>query len=149
MGSGNGRTVNAVFVCNNCGKEVNLYVAPNRLKNSGKPKYCSRNCVDESHKNNGNPNYKNGKRNMKGGYVGLYVPDHPIANEDGCVYEHRIVMEYALGRVLSSVEVVHHINGIRNDNRLENLKLFANQSDHMKFHRKGGRYYENTRSSNN
>ena len=65
------------------------------------------------------------------GYVRIYVPNHPRANTWGYVYEHVILMEDYLHRSLTDNEVVHHKNGIRSDNRLENLQVMTKE-EHSK-----------------
>lgn len=59
------------------------------------------------------------------GYITLHIPNHPIANKGGKVYEHRLVMSEHIGRYLASHESVHHKNGNRSDNRIENLELWS------------------------
>ena len=61
----------------------------------------------------------------KKGYVMVRAPGHPRARTArGYVFEHILVMEEILGRTLASDETVHHINGVKNDNRPENLELW-------------------------
>mgnify|MGYP001590097428 CR=1 FL=1 len=60
----------------------------------------------------------------KRGYVWLLVPGHPMAYKYGRLLEHRYVMSEIIGRVLSDDEIVHHKNGIKSDNRPDNLELW-------------------------
>jgi hypothetical protein len=56
------------------------------------------------------------------GYIMIYTPDHPYANKN-YVKEHRLVMEKKLKRYLEKWEIIHHKNGIKDDNRIENLEI--------------------------
>lgn len=57
----------------------------------------------------------------------VQVPEHPAAHKVGYVAEHRLVMEKMIGRYLRPEETVHHINGVRTDNRPGNLELWTSR----------------------
>ena len=83
-----------------------------------------------------NCNWKGGKIKHTEGYICILKPNHPFCHKDGYVMEHRLVMEKHLGRYLTSKERVHHINGKRDDNRIQNLIYFPTDPEHLKYHRK-------------
>ncbi len=64
---------------------------------------------------------------MRNGYRVISLPLHPNADRDGFILEHRYIMEQHLGRYLADDEHIHHKNGIRDDNRLENLEIVTNK----------------------
>lgn len=110
-------------ICKLCGSE---YKSKN--KNS---KFCSKNCLWKANSqrvphNKGQGNGWTDKR----GYRWVYVI---INGKSVAQREHRVVMENHLGRKLSPEELVHHINGVKNDNRIENLEL-ENWAHHTAMH---------------
>ena len=80
-----------------------------------------------------NATWKGGKFVSANGYIYILNKSHPCATKMGYVLEHRLVMEKKLDRLLTDKEIVHHINGIKDDNRIENLEVM-NQSIHATNH---------------
>jgi hypothetical protein len=90
--------------------------------------YCSKRCWYDDKRDEDKESISSG------GYVLVYMrPEHEFASmrmSGGRVLKHRLVMAESLGRPLLSNESVHHVNGDRQDNRLENLQLMT--SSHPK-----------------
>ena len=72
-------------------------------------------------------NWKGGRKYDMQGYVWIRLGVRHYRKE------HILVMEKAIGRALAKNERVHHKNGIKDDNRLENLQLVT-ASEHTKIH---------------
>lgn len=147
------------FVCETCGKEFLIPKSDHRIKEGSKIKYCSKKCMGIGMRtgeikkclNCGNDfyttrndfcsqdcareyrkkNYKH-KSYMENGYIVEYLPGY---NKKGNIKQHRRIMEEHLGRRLEENEIVHHKNGDKTDNRLDNLEI-KRRGEHSSYHRK-------------
>ncbi len=118
----------ALISCPGCG--VEHWVECRFLKN-GKHRgrgMCG-SCAQTNHKGEGY--LKRGYRIVTLGKTDFF---YPMADKErGRLPQHRLVMAKHLGRCLLPWEVVHHKNGVKDDNRLENLQLLPNRGNHNTF----------------
>lgn len=145
------------IVCTECKKEFPVY--PSHLR---KRQRCSRECGTKWRKgrtlNTGKTHFKKGVHNNVGENNPMYgkrLELHSgwkggkIITKEGYIkvkvdtdkkhkykFEHRIVVEKFIGRKFKKGEIVHHINLNKEDNRIENLMIFPNDREHIKFHTK-------------
>ena len=110
--------------------------------NFGKPRSEeTKRKLRETHLANKSYCWKGGRINREG-YIAIYKPDHPSVKNKPYIMEHRLVMEKFLGRYLFPWETIHHKNGIKTDNRIENLKLLPSNEHNTKIQKV---YQENTK----
>lgn len=87
------------------------------------------------------PSWKGGKWLGTHGYVYIWIAKddffYPMAGGNGYILEHRLVMAQSLGRCLQPWELVHHKNGIRDENQRENLELTNTLGGHIRDHSRG------------
>ena len=100
-----------IYECIRCSKPLSKEQIQRRNK------CCSLSCARYNGKT------RKAKLTREDGYIYILVPNHPRST-NGRILEHRYVMEQHLGRYLRPGENVHHRNGIKNDNRIENLELW-------------------------
>jgi endogenous inhibitor of DNA gyrase (YacG/DUF329 family) len=107
--------------CLRCGKEKWMFKSSFLM-------YCSRKCMGLDQRFEKSPNWKGGTYVHKG-YLRF------SRNDLKRKLVHRHIMEIHLGRNLEKNERIHHINGIKTDNRIENLVVCKNNAEHIKsFH---------------
>lgn len=127
-----------IVKCEQCGED--FVQAPTSTKNGKGVTHCSRECglhafLNENpahHKGASNGRWKGGRMINRNGYVLVhnreaYLRHGGTSKVKPYILEHRLVMEQMLGRPLLPHEQVHHKNGIRDDNRPENLELWVKQ----------------------
>ncbi len=100
--------------CQICNKSFSIYKY--RINSA---KYCSKRCLWENQRRNTQEktnNWKGGKTIKKSNYIMIRINGKYI-------YEHRLVMEKHIGYPLDKKTSIHHIDGNRQNNKIENLLL--------------------------
>ena len=119
-----------------CGKKTKIarYTDRGRGYIKGKPlKFLQGHSVANAKRGREHFNYKGGRYTFTNGYIMVHSPNSPMANCDGYVLEHRLVMAEHIGRPLTRDEHIHHLNGNVQDNRVDNLEIVS-RSQHRIMH---------------
>lgn len=95
--------------------------------------YKGKNNPNYGNRGDSNPLFKGGRRLSNYGYWLVYKPEHPNARPNGYIFEHRLIMSEVLGRPLEDWEHVHHKDGNKQNNNVENLML-VDDLTHKRIH---------------
>jgi hypothetical protein len=117
------------FVCKECGNT--FYRSPSEIekakKHNSECKFCSKKCGYDHSRGKQKKivplEEREWKHNRKG-YLSTTV-------RGKTVLQHRWIIEKHLGRKLKKIEIIHHLNGIKDDNRIENLAVCTNTTHHL------------------
>ena len=90
--------------------------------------------ISIANKGSKHPNWKGGRKISSDGYIAIHKPEHYLADKQGYVFEHRLVVASFLKRKLKPTEVIHHIDSNRQNNKPSNLCVFPSRKAHMQFH---------------
>lgn len=88
--------------------------------------------------------WNGGVSKSSNGYRLLKIPTHPRADRKGYVLEHIVVFEMETGICVPEDCCIHHLNGVKDDNRIENLCMMK-RSAHTAFHHIGSKRSEETK----
>lgn len=91
-------------------------------------------------------NWRGGVKTTPKGYRMVLCPGHHRADSNGYVFEHILVWEKTSGTKLPANCCIHHLNGIKNDNRIENLCVMLH-SAHTVYHHTGAKRSQQTREN--
>lgn len=91
-------------------------------------------------------NWKGGVKRNKAGYRLLLRPGHHRADTTGYVMEHIVVWEEETGTILPDNCCIHHLNGIKDDNRIENLCVMLHGA-HTVYHHTGAKRSQKTKEN--
>jgi len=136
--------MNNIKFCKHCGKKL----VKKKIKRSDRKKgwewettlwfknrlFCDRTCSNKHRIKEKHPQWRGGIKTDSNGRIFIHIPEHPNADHQGYIRRSHLVMEKKIGRYLTPKEIVHHRNGIKNDDKPENLYLFENCSEHQKLH---------------
>ena len=112
------------------------------LRKSPEAEFLNRSAAKKGDKG---ANWKGGKRTTSGGYRQVLMPEHPRADKSGYVMEHILVWEDATGVSVPENCCIHHLNGDKTDNRIQNLCMMLHKA-HTVFHHTGAKRTSETKA---